>query len=75
MSETKTVQRQIRPITIRCGSPGCTSKPVDAVLEEHEGADSEVIAPRGWTFPPKPKGKGKDDVFVGTCPAHATAKK
>ena len=70
MSDTKTVQRKIRPITIRCGIPGCASKPLDAVLEEHDGGKHEVIAPRGWTFPPI--GNGTGDVFVGTCPSHPT---
>jgi hypothetical protein len=69
MTDMKTVQRKIRPITARCGIPGCTTKPIDAVLEEHEGGVHEVIAPKGWTFPSNPNSKG--DVFVGTCPAHS----
>ncbi len=64
----KTVQRKIRPITIRCGVPGCATKPIDAALDEKEGGGGEVIAPRGWTFPSPVHGSG--DVFVGTCPAH-----
>ncbi len=69
MSETKTVQRMIRPITVRCGTAGCTTKPIDAVLEVHENGTNEIIAPKGWTFPAKAQGAG--DTFVGTCPIHS----
>ena len=68
MSEVKTVQKKVRPITIKCGGRGCTTKPLDAVLEERPDGTCEVIAPKGWAFPKNPSGKG--DVFVGTCPAH-----
>jgi hypothetical protein len=68
MSETKTVQRKVRPITIQCGARGCATKPQEAVLEEHADGTAEVIAPKGWAFPKKRAGKG--DVFIGTCPAH-----
>lgn len=69
MSETKTVQRKVRPITIQCGARGCATKPQDAVLEEHEDGTTEVIAaPKGWAFPKNQAPKG--DVLVGTCPAH-----
>ncbi len=69
MTDMKTVQRKIRPITVRCGIPGCTTKPMDAALDELGGGAYEVIAPKGWTFPSNPNGSG--DVYVGTCPAHA----
>jgi hypothetical protein len=68
MSEVKTVQRKVRPITIRCGARGCKTKPLDAVLEERGDGTREVIAPAGWAFAKNPPGSG--DVFVGTCPAH-----
>ena len=68
MSEVKTVQKKVRPITIKCSGRGCTTKPLDAVLEERADGTCEVIAPKGWAFPKNPSGKG--DVFVGTCPAH-----
>ena len=68
MSEPKTVQRKVRPITIRCGARGCATKPQDAVLEEHDDGTWEVIAPKGWAFPKSPAVNG--DVLVGTCPAH-----
>lgn len=68
MSEPKTVQRRIRPITIRCGIPGCTTKPQDAVASEQDDAPPEIIAPRGWTFPPSAVTTG--DTVVGRCPAH-----
>jgi hypothetical protein len=69
MSDTKTVQRRIRPVTIKCGAPGCGTKPLDAVLDEHDDGTHDVIAPKGWTFPPNVQGKG--DIFVGFCPSHA----
>ena len=69
MTDTKTVQRRIRPITIRCGIPGCETKPQDAVLEEHDASKPEVIAPTGWTFPPNVQETG--GAFVGMCPAHS----
>jgi hypothetical protein len=69
MSDTKTVQRRIRPITIKCGAPGCTTKPQDAVLDEHDDGTGDVIAPGGWKFPKNMQGRG--DVFVGLCPLHA----
>ena len=69
MTDTKTVQRRIRPITIRCGAPGCGTKPHDAVLDEHDDGTHDVIAPSGWIFPPNVQGRG--DVFVGFCPYHA----
>jgi hypothetical protein len=69
MSETKTVQRMIKPITVRCGTAGCATKPVDAVLEVNDGGKDEIIAPKGWTFPKGVQGKG--DVYVGACPAHS----
>ena len=65
----KTVQRKIRPITVRCGIPGCTTKPMDAAIEEIDGGEHKMIAPKGWTFPAGANGSG--DVFVGTCPIHA----
>ena len=73
MTDLKTVQRKIRPITVRCGIPGCTTKPMDAVLEDLGDGGHEVIAPKGWTFPSPANGAG--DVFVGTCPTHASAAK
>ena len=68
MSDANTVQRKVRPVTIKCGGRGCPTKPMDAILEEHEDGTSEIIAPKGWVFPKNPKGSG--DVYVGTCPVH-----
>ena len=69
MSDTKTVTRRIRPITIQCGAPGCGTKPHDAVLDQRDDGTQGVIAPAGWTFPENVEGKG--DVFVGSCPYHS----
>ncbi|MGO8998662.1 MAG: hypothetical protein ACLQVI_35515 [Polyangiaceae bacterium] len=68
MSDTNTVQRKVRPITIKCGASGCSTKPLDAVLEEHADGTREVIAPKGWAFAKNPHTAG--DAFVGTCPVH-----
>jgi hypothetical protein len=73
MSETKTVQRKVRPITIQCGAQGCATKPLDAVLEERADGTCEVLAPKGWGFAKNPRGIGDGDVFVGTCPVHWNA--
>jgi hypothetical protein len=69
MSDTKTVQRRVRPITIRCGIPGCATKPLDAALDEQDEAKHEVIAPPGWTFPPNVR--ETNGAFVGMCPVHS----
>jgi hypothetical protein len=68
MSDAKTIQRQVRPVTIACGGRECPTKPIDAILEEHADGSSEILAPRGWVFPKNPKASG--NVYVGTCPAH-----
>jgi hypothetical protein len=68
MSEAKTVQRKVRPVTIQCGVHDCRTKPLDAVLEERADGTYEVIAPKGWAFAKNPHGTG--DVFIGTCPVH-----
>jgi hypothetical protein len=68
MTDLKTVQRRIRPITIRCGIPGCPTKPQDAVLEERDDGKDEVIAPNGWSFSANVQESG--GTFVGKCPAH-----
>ena len=68
MSEIKTVQKNVRPITIECGARGCKTKPLDAVLEEHADGTYEIIAPKGWAFAKKRSPAGS--VFVGTCPVH-----
>ena len=68
MTEAKTVQKRVRPITIRCGTAGCTTK-ADAVMAT-TGDDEEIIAPRGWTFLGSLVPSGAD-VVVGTCPTHS----
>jgi hypothetical protein len=70
MTEAKTVQKIIRPVTVRCGAPGCTAKADAAVSSTGEGDADEVIAPRGWVFD-RPHPQSTRDVIFGMCPAHA----
>ena len=69
MSEAKTVQKMVRPITVRCGAPGCTAKAEAAVTFIGDSEEYEVIAPRGWTFD-RPHPQSTRDVVFGACPAH-----
>jgi hypothetical protein len=69
MSEAKTVQKIIRPITVRCGTAGCTAK-AEAVASTSDEGDDEIIAPRGWSFAKK-NPQSTRDVVYGLCPQHA----
>jgi hypothetical protein len=73
MTEAKTVQKKVRPITIRCAAEGCTEKGEGAAMSEGDGED-EIIAPRGWTFGAKPDPRSKGDVVYGFCPQHGKKK-
>lgn len=70
MSEAKTVQKMVRPITVRCGATGCTAKSEAAVTFMGGSEEYEVIAPRGWTFD-RPHPQSTRDVVFGECPAHS----
>jgi hypothetical protein len=68
MSEVKTVQKRVKPISVQCGAPGCGAKAEAVAMYTDD--ECEVVAPRGWTFAaPQPTPKG--DVVGGLCPAHA----
>lgn len=74
MSDANTVRKRIKPITVRCGVPGCT-KSDDAIASfgsDVVDTDFEVVAPRGWTFR-RPVQLVGTDVY-GACPAHSNAK-
>jgi hypothetical protein len=71
-SEEKTLQQIVRPITLRCGSPGCSAS-CDAVATSSVGGKDDgkggLVAPRGWTFDPNDP-RSTRDVMFGACPAH-----
>jgi hypothetical protein len=69
MSEAKTVQKRVKPVTIRCGAEGCTAKAEGAATFTGDD-DVEVIAPRGWKFGARDP-RATNDVVYGRCPAHA----
>jgi hypothetical protein len=73
MSDAKTIRKMVKPITVRCGAPGCM-KSDDAIATYTDDAESdfEIVAPRGWTFGRPSQTKG--DVVYGACPVHALAK-
>jgi hypothetical protein len=70
MTEAKTVQKMVRPITVRCSSEGCSAKSEAAASFTGDGDDYEIIAPRGWTFANSHAQSTRDVVF-GNCPAHS----
>lgn len=73
MSDANTVRKRVKPITVRCGAPGC-NRTDDAIASYGSDADAsfEVVAPRGWTFRKPPQLVGQD--VYGSCPTHSNAK-
>ena len=69
MSEAKTVQKIIRPITVRCSAEGCRTQ-AEAAASPSEGGEDDIIAPRGWVFAPRSPQSTRDVVY-GLCPVHS----
>jgi hypothetical protein len=70
MTDAKTVQQRIAPITVKCAAAGCTAKAEAAASFKGDGDDYDVIAPRGWSFAKKDP-RSNAQVVYGACPAHA----
>jgi hypothetical protein len=70
MTDAKTVQTMIRPITIECGAAGCSAKSEAAASFRGDGGEYDVIAPRGWTFAER-LAQPMGDVVIGRCPEHS----
>jgi hypothetical protein len=70
MNEANTVQRIVRPITIRCGGPSCDAKSDAVAMSSGEG--DEIVAPRGWRFKTADP-RSTRDVIVGVCPLHTNS--
>jgi hypothetical protein len=70
MSEAKTIQQRVRPVTLRCASPGCAAKAEGAMTFEGDSDQYEIIGPRGWSFKER-NAQSTQDVVFGKCPEHS----